>query len=143
MKRRTAVETKDAAAAPAPLARADDAAGHSALAQRLAGAHSREEAEARYAAARDAWVTAMHAANSGRPADMAALALAQEAYEAAVTERDRWLNANHVAIPIEVERPANGLDAVVGQELAWRRIHSAPAEPRGLLGRLKRRITRR
>jgi hypothetical protein len=74
---------------------------------------------------------------------MAALALAQEAYEAAVTERDRWLNGNHVAIPIEAEQPGGGLDAVVGQELAWRRIHATPAEPKGILGRLKRRITRR
>ncbi|HJP72474.1 MAG TPA: hypothetical protein VJ975_12220 [Candidatus Limnocylindria bacterium] len=143
MKRRAAVDTEAAAAAPAPLARTDDTAGHSAMAQRRAGPRSQDEAEERYIAARDAWVTAMHAANSGRPADMAALALAQEAYEAAVNERDRWLNGNHVAIPIESERPAGGLDAVVGQELAWRRIHTAPEEPKGILGRLKRRITRR
>jgi hypothetical protein len=42
-----------------------------------------------------------------------------------------------------VERPAGDLDAVVGQELAWRRIHAAPEEPKGILGRLKRRITGR
>jgi hypothetical protein len=143
MKRRTAVNTEAAAAPPASLARPDEVAGHSALAHRRAGPRSPDEAEQRYVAARDAWVTAMRAANSGRPADMAALALAQEAYEAAVTERDRWLNGNHVAIPIEAEQPGGGLDAVVGQELAWRRIHATPAEPKGILGRLKRRITRR
>jgi hypothetical protein len=143
MKRRATVDTESAAAPPASLARPDEVAGHSALAQRRAGPRSQDEAEQRYVAARDAWVMAMRAANSGRPADMAALALAQEAYEAAVTERDRWLNGNNVAVAIEVERPAGGLDAVVGQELAWRRIHAAPEEPKGILGRLKRRITGR
>lgn len=143
MKRRAAVDTEAAAAAPAPLARPDDTVGHSALAQRRAGPRSREDAEARYVAARDAWVTAMHGANSGRPADLAALALAQEAYEAAVNERERWLNGDAIAIPVEAERTTNGIDAVVGQELAWKRIQSAPEEPRGLLGRLKKRITRR
>lgn len=143
MKRRAAVETEAATAPPAPLARPDDTAGHSAMAQRRAGPRSRDDAEQRYVAARDAWVAAMHAANSGRPADLAALALAQEAYEAATTERDRWVNSAHVAIPIETERTTNGIDAVVGQELAWRRIQTSPEKPRGLFGRLKRRITRR
>ena len=142
MKRRASVETEAAAAPPAPLARTNDTVGHSALAQRRAGPRSRDEAEERYVAARDAWVVAMHAANSGRPADLAALALAQEAYEAATTERDRWLNGNHVPIPIEPERPAGGLNAVVGQELAWRKVRTQH-EPDGLLGRLKRKITGR
>ena len=141
MKRRAAADTEAAAAAPAPPTGTNDTAGHSAMAQRRAAPRSREDAEQRYVAARDAWVTAMRAASSGRPADMAALALAQEAYEAAVTERDRWLNGNHVPIPVEPERTTNGIDAVVGQELAWRHIHKAPEEPKGLLGRLKRRIT--
>ena len=69
-----------------------------------------------------------------------ALALAQEAYEAAVAERERWLNGGQVAIPVEVEQPARGLDAVVGQELAWRAVKHQDDEPRGLLGRLKKRI---
>lgn len=141
MKRRAAVETEAAAAAPAPLARTDDTTGHSALAQRRAGPRSSEEAEDRYVAARDAWVAAMHAANSGRPADLAALALAQEAYEAAVAERERWLSGASVAIPIQSERPARGLDAIVGQELAWRAVKHH--EPEGFLSKLKRRITGR
>ena len=71
MKRRAAVETEAAAGPPAPLARFTDTVGHSALAQRRAGPQSGDEAESRYVAARDAWVAAMHAANSGRPADLA------------------------------------------------------------------------
>ena len=143
MKRRAVVETEAAAAAPAPLARTDDATGHSVLAQRRAGPGSRDEAEARYVAARDAWVAAMHAANSGRPADLAALALAQEAYEAAVAERQRWLNGASVAVPIEAEQPARGLDAIVGQELAWRAVKHHDHQPRGLLGRFRKKITGR
>ena len=143
MKRRAAVETEAAAAPPAPLARTNDTVGHSALAQRRAGPRSRDEAEERYVAARDAWVVAMHAANSGRPADLAALALAQEAYEAAVAERERWLNGGQVAIPVEVEKPARGLDAIVGQELAWRAVKHHDEQPRGMLSRFKKRLTGR
>jgi hypothetical protein len=140
MKRRAAVETEAAAAPPAPLARSPhDTTGHSALAQRRAGPQTADEAETRYVAARDAWVTAMRAANSGRPADMAALALAQEAYEAAVAERDRWASNGRVAIPVEPERATKGIDVVVGQELAWRAVKHHD-EPRGLLGRLRKRI---
>lgn len=102
---------------------------------------SREEAEARYVAARDAWTQAMRAASSGRPADLASLALAQEAYEEASHERERWAkDTGRVAIPIEPES-RKGLDAAVGQELRWREVR-APHEERGLLGRLKRRIGR-
>ena len=143
MKRRAAVETEAAPVQPSPLARTNDTVGHSALAQRRAGPRSQDEAEERYVVARDAWVVAMHAANSGRSADLAALALAQEAYEAAVTERERWLNGSHVAIPVEAERPPSGLNAVVGQELAWRAVKHHDDQPRGFLGRFKKRITRR
>jgi hypothetical protein len=56
----------------------------SALTHRIeSAARSPEEAEARYVAARDAWTAAMRAANSGRPADLATLAVAQDAFEAA------------------------------------------------------------
>jgi hypothetical protein len=143
MKRRAPAEAEAAAAPRAPLARFTDSVGHSALAQRRAGPRSRDEAESRYVAARDAWVAAMHAANSGRPADLAALALAQEAYEAATAERDRWLNGAHVAIPVEAEPPARSLDAIVGQELAWRAVKHHDDQPRGFLGRFKKRITGR
>jgi hypothetical protein len=120
-----------------------DGVGHSAMAQRRAGPQTLEEAEERYVAARDAWTAAMRAANSGRPADMAALALAQEAYEAAANERERWLSGARVAIPVETAAPKPNLDAVVGNELRWRQIHTPPDEPKGLLGRLKRRISGR
>lgn len=114
------------------------------LAERLVRPHSREEAEERYVAARDAWTAAMRTARSGRPADLAALAMAQEAYEAALAERERWASSPTVALPIQVDRPT-GIDAVVGQELSWRRVHEQEQEKerakgrRGLFGRLFRR----
>jgi len=120
----------------------------SGIANRLARPHSREEAEQRYVDAREAWTAAMKAANSGRASDLAALAMAQEDYEEALADRERWASSPSVAIPVDDERPA-GLDAVVGQELSWRRVHEHEREqelarqrPRGLRG-LVRRITRR
>ncbi len=100
---------------------------------------SPEEAEQRYVTARDAWTSAMRAASSGRPADLATLAVAQEAYEAAAAERQRWLDGR-VAIPIEPEPSTRNMDAIVGQELAWRRVRQHEPEPKGLLGRVARRI---
>jgi hypothetical protein len=120
----------------------------SGIANRLARPHSREEAEERYVAAREAWTAAMRTANSGRPSDLAALAMAQEAYEEALADRERWAASPSVPIPVGDERPS-GLEAVVGQELSWRRVHEHEREqelarerPRGLRG-LIRRITRR
>ncbi len=66
-------DTLQVRADPAPLRQ-----GHgpsSAMAERLARPHSREEAEQRYVAAREAWTAAMRTANSGRSSDLAALAL--------------------------------------------------------------------
>ena len=118
------------------------------MANRLVRPHSREEAEERYVAAREAWTAAMRTANSGRSSDLAALAMAQEAYEEALADRERWASSPTVAIPIGEERPRS-LDAVVGQELSWRRVHEHEREmererqqPRGLRG-LLRRIGRR
>jgi hypothetical protein len=120
----------------------------SGMANRLARPHSLEEAEERYVAAREAWTAAMRAAGSGRPSDLAALAMAQEAYEEALADRERWASSPSVAITIGDERPS-GLEAVVGQELSWRRVHEHELEqerererPRGLRG-LIRRVTRR
>ena len=143
MKRDVAdVETQAAAAPPARVANhTTDTAGHFALAHRRVESGSLEEAEARYAAARDTWVKAMHAANSGRPADLASLALAQEAYETAVAERERWLSGR-IGIPIETPAPRPNLDVIVGNELQWRRIHAPPEKPKGLLGRFRRRVGR-
>jgi hypothetical protein len=138
--------TEQEPAAPGPLRHRH--AAPSGMADRLSRPHSREEAEQRYVAAREAWTAAMRAANSGRSSDLAALAMAQEAYEEALADRERWASSPSVAIPVGEERPS-GIEAVVGQELSWRRVHEhgleqerQRAKPRGLRG-LVRRITRR
>ena len=115
------------------------AAPHAGLVQRR-HLRTRAEVEQRYVEARDAWTAAMKAASSGKAADLAVLALAQEAYETAAAERQRWESGARVAIPIEPETPHPDLGAVIGQELAWRRIHSVAEKPVGLLGRLRRRL---
>ena len=102
---------------------------------------SPEDAEERYVAAREAWASAMRGAASGRPADLATLAVAQEAYEVALAERDRWASgAPRVPIPVEPDR-SKGIEAVVGQELTWRLAHNGEqdAQPaKGLRGLIRR-----
>jgi hypothetical protein len=110
------------------------------LTQRLARPQSVEEAEVRYVAARDAWTAAMRAANSGRPADLASLAIAQEAYEAAVAERDRWHTGTKVAIPVESET-RSAIEAAAGQEIAWRQVLHPDQPKGGVLSRIRRRLT--
>jgi hypothetical protein len=84
----------------------------------------------------------MQRASSGRPADLAALAMAQEAYESAMVELDRWRAGER--IPLEVQPMERGLDAVIGHELAWRRLHETEGRKRpGFIGRLLRRISGR
>lgn len=104
---------------------------------------SLEEAEARYVTVRDAWTHAMRKANSGRPADLASLALAQEAYEEAVADVARWRSGVTVAIPIQPEVRRAGLDALIGQEMAWRRVHEVKEKQPGMIARLIRRLTGR
>jgi hypothetical protein len=104
--------------------------------------HSLAEAEEIYVVMRDAWTAAMRQANSGRPADMASLAIAQEAYEAAAKERELWLTGKRVAIPVESEHD-HGISAVVQQELAWRHVHRTEEPRPGPLRRLARRLTGR
>lgn len=105
---------------------------------------SREEAEARYVEARDEWVAAMRRASSGRPADLASLAIRQEAYETATAELERWRSSPKRAIPIDPEPKRTGIDVVIGQEMAWKRVHDRSDQPRGgLLGRLLGRGGRR
>lgn len=106
------------------------------------GPRNREEAEAQYVVARDAWTKAMHAASSGRPADLASLALTQETYEIAAAERERWLAAR-IAVQIEPAEPRRNLEIAVGQELAWRDIHEQPQPVPGFFGRLRRRLGRK
>lgn len=142
----------DLEADPATDSQADGAASlrhrhapPSPMAERVVRPRSRGEAEERYVAARDAWTDAMRAAGSGRPAELAALAMAQETYEAALAERERWASSPTVAVPIEVATRPAGIDAVVGQELSWRRVHEHEQEReqakarRGIFGRLFRR----
>jgi hypothetical protein len=122
--------------APAPTSPTADGHAHSTLSRRLAGPRSRDDVEAAYVAARDAWAQAMRAANSGRNADMATLAIAQEVFESAAAERARWSHATHAAIPVAPE-PKRNIEVILGQEVEWNRVHHH--EPsRGLAGRLKR-----
>ena len=126
---RTAADT-DAPASGAPLRQAPAPA--TPLSARLARPRSPEEAEERYLACRNEWTTAMRTASSGKPADLAALAMAQQAYEEALAEHQRWQAGPRTPMPVQPDRP-RGIDAVVGQELSWRRIHEHDQEkPRGL-----------
>lgn len=121
--------------ANAPAKRIGSAMGSSGLSQRISAPQSLAEAEARYVSCRDAWTAAMKAAASGRPADMATLAICQEEYEAATHERDRWLTGARIAIPVEPEAERASIDVVVEQTMAWRDVHHHE-KPRGVLGRL-------
>lgn len=109
----------------------------------VVGPRSLEEAEDRYVAARDAWVAAMRKANSGRSADLASLAITQEAYELATAEVGRWRSGAVVAIKIEPEAKRHEVETAIGQELAWRRVHEHHEPPPGPVGRFFRRITGR
>ena len=142
--RRTRPDTKAAATKPRKvLPEADGNQGplQNRITQPLVGARSREEAEERYIAARNAWTLAMHDANSGRPADLASLAIAQETYEAAHAERERWLSGAVVAIPVEPDGSHDReLEAALRHELAWRSVLDHPKPKDGVLSRLRRRI---
>ncbi len=110
--------------------------------QRRALPTSLQDAEERYAAARDEWTASMQKASSGRPADLAALAMAQESYEAALLELNRWRSGERIAV--EMPSGERGIDAIVGQELAWRRVHEAESRRRpGLMRRIARRLSGR
>lgn len=118
------VEAEKVADAPAPhpLTLRSAATGTSgAIGTRLAQPHTRADAEERYVAARDAWTAAMRAASSGKAADLASLAITQETYETVAAEREKWLSGERLAIPIQPETTQRGVNAAVGQELAWTR----------------------
>ena len=151
MTRRTTPARDEAAMAAAPKAPRKapaakpvpvpvEATPQTPLAQRLTRPQSVEEADAQYVAARDAWTAAMRAANSGRPADLASLAIAQEAYEAAVAEHERWHTGTKVAAPVHTET-RSGIEAAVGHELAWREVLHPEPPKGGLLSRIRRRLT--
>jgi hypothetical protein len=95
--------------------------------------------EQRYGAARDAWTHAMQAASSGRSADLASLAIAQQAYETVAAEREHWLASGQVAIPIQRTSNRHDIEVAIGQEEAWRRVHEHRPGG-GLLARIRRRF---
>ena len=104
------------------------------------------EAEERYVTVRDEWIAAMRRAATGRPADLASLAIRQEAYEIAAAEVERWRSAPHVAIPIDPEPKRTGIEVAIGQEMAWKRVHERSEEPEpnsGPVARFLRRALRR
>lgn len=142
MTRRPGAESRTAAAdAPAKtsalrVSRATPAE----LGPRQATPATREQVEERYVAAREAWRAAMKAANSGRAADLAALAIAQDAYEEAAAEKAQWDSGARVEIRVQPEAPHRDLNAVVGNELAWRRVRTVDEAPASLAGRLRRRL---
>ena len=98
--------------------------------------------------ARDAWIGAMRKANTGRSADLAGLAIAQEAYEKAMVEVEMWRSGVKVAIPIEPDAKLHDLATATRQEIAWRRVHERlvhdhQEKPPGPLARAFRRFTGR
>ena len=99
-----------------------------------------QDIEDRYAQARDAWTQAMQVAGSGRPADMASLAIAQQAYEAIAAEREQWLASGRIAISIQPSPKRHDIEIAVGQELAWRRVQQHDGRG-GLFSRIRRRLT--
>jgi len=123
-----------------PLARPPATSPSTGISARVIGPHSRPEAEEGYVAARNAWTAAMRAASSGRPADMASLAITQEAYEAAAAERARWISGERDAIKVGPDTSKRGVNAAVAQELAWRRVQDAEAKQPGFLARLGRKL---
>ena len=142
MKRRALdLGTEAEASAPPPAIPTPDAPDTTSRVKGIISTAARYESdlEARYVAARDAWTHAMRLANSGRSADMASLAIAQEAYETVMAERGRWLASARVAVPIEAPDTRHTIEIAVGQELEWRRVN-APQKSTGFFGRIKRRL---
>lgn len=111
----------------------------------VVGPMSLAEAEARYVVARDAWTEAMRRCKSGRAVDLASLAIAQEVFELASAEVERWRSGAMIAISVgpAPETRRAGLEAAIGQEMAWRRVHEHQSKQPGPVGRLLRRLTRR
>lgn len=139
--KRKAAEIESKATTPAPADQPLPNGAAAATAHGLAADIHRygEDLERRYLVVRDAWLEAMHAANSGRSADLASLAIAQEAYEAVAIERDHWIDSGRVAIPIQADPSRHDVEIAVGQELAWREVLDHKEKP-GVFARIKRRL---
>ena len=135
--------TREVAAPREPMSRAVVRAAVPAAPAPVLAPRSLEDAEQRYLTARDAWIVAMRRANSGRPADLATLAITQEAYELATADVERWRSGVKVAVPIDGGTKRAGLEALISQEMAWRRLHATPEPKRGRLSRILRRLTGR
>ena len=140
------VDATEAPAAPKAPARTRTASPSASPRTPVRGPRSTEEAEERYVAARDEWIAAMRKANSGRSADLASLGITQEAYVRAMAEVERWRSGVMVAFKIKPDAKLHDIEAAVGQEFAWRRVHErATKHLKHLspLGRLVRRLTGR
>ena len=139
--KRDATEVQTQSSVPAPTDAPPPAPPVATTAHGLAAeiAAYGEDLENRYLAARDEWLKSMHAANSGRSADLAKLAIAQEAYEATATEREHWIDSGRVAIPIREDIERHDVEIAVDQGLAWRKVLAKPPTP-GILGRIRRRL---
>lgn len=132
-------DVREARAAPkAPASRSRNSSAPAPGAP-MAAPRSSEEAEERYVVARDAWIVAMRNAKSGRSADLASLALTQEAYELATAEVERWRSGVMVAFEIDAAPAHQVVETAVDQEIAWRHVHDQRSP--GRLGRLLRRLT--
>ena len=136
------IDPPEATAAPKAPGRISRSSADTAPAPVIAP-RSTEEAEERYVTARDAWIAAMRKANSGRSADLASLAFTQQAYEQAAAEVERWRSGAMVAIKVEPEAKLHDLEAAIGQEMAWRRVHENQEKRPGPLAQALRRLTRR
>lgn len=99
-------------------------------------------AEAHYATCRNAWLDALRSSRSASNADLARLALAQAAYEAAATAleqariEDGARQERLVAFRERREEATRRAEAIAGQSVAWSRVRETKPARRGLLGRL-------
>jgi len=141
MKRRSSELDTTASAAQPSATPVPPTPANSARVRGIISAAARYEAdlEHRYVVARDAWTRAMHVANSGRSADMASLAIAQEHYETIMEERERWLASSRIAIPIDAPDTRHSIEVAIDQEIEWRRVHAVKPPP-GFLGRVFGRL---
>jgi hypothetical protein len=139
--KRDATEVQTRSSAPVPTDAAPPSPRVATTAHGLAAeiAAYGEDLESRYHAARDAWLQAMHAANSGRSADLAKLAIAQEAYEAVATEREHWIDSGRVAVPIRDDGERHDVEIALDQEIAWQKVLQKPPK-RGIADRIRRRL---
>jgi hypothetical protein len=102
------------------------------------------ELAAAYATAEERWRRALKAANSGRPVDLAELALAQEAYVAAGTALRRAQREESEQSRRMAEMRARRMEAesrlavIVAQEQAWREVAHSDGSSGSFFGRLGR-----